>query len=290
MLARFEAFIGDPIDLRPIGLYRIGLGFIISILLMTWAPHWSELFSNEGFHLGPLASWAPSPIVCLGLGIVLSISTLMMTIGLLTRSATGVTLMIFTFLYGIDFINERALSSIIVVSLTIGFFSPWGDYLSLTSYRRSREAPSASKYLGNPIFTRLWQMQLLQMYFFSGLIKTMYPSWLDGSVLKQIFMGRWSRELGLWLSSVLPDYVYPILTIGTITLELLFPLLFFFKKTRLLAVLLGLLFHLFIQVTLYIEYLGIHSMLCLIVFFWPQGRWDYRPKLFSWIEHPRISK
>jgi len=78
--------------------------------------------------------------------------------------------------------------------------------------------------------------------------------------------------------------MYPILTIGTMTFELLLPFLFFWSKTRLIAVLLGLLFHLAIQTTLYIEWLGIHSMLCLMIFFWPEGRWDYRPTLYAWIE------
>ena len=161
--------------------------------------------------------------------------------------------MIFAFLYGVDTINERALSSIVLVNLTIGLFSPWRNYLSLSNWRKPAETSSSSGTLGNPLYIRLWQMELLQMYFFSGVIKTMYPSWLDGSVLKQIFMGRWSQAPGLWLSHALPDFMYPILTIGTMTFELLLPFLFFWSKTRLIAVLLGLLFHLAIQTTLYIR-------------------------------------
>jgi len=188
MLAKFVDFVGTPIDVRPIGLYRIGLGLIISVLIMMWLPHWTELFSNQGFHVGPLAPWAPSPTVCWVLAILLSISTLLMTIGILTRGATAATLMIFAFLYGVDTINERALSSIVLVNLTIGLFSPWGNYLSLSNWRKPAETSSSSGTLGNPLYIRLWQMELLQMYFFSGVIKTMYPSWLDGSVLSSKFL------------------------------------------------------------------------------------------------------
>ena len=284
MLTKLSDLVNTPIDLRPIGLYRIGLGLIISVLIMMWLPHWTELFSNEGFHLDRLSAWAPSPSTCGALLILLSISTFLMTIGFLTRTATAGTLIIFAFLYSLDSINERALSSIILVNLTIGLFSPWGNYCSLSSWRKRRITSLTSENFGNPLFTRLWQVELLQMYFFSGLIKTMHSSWIDGSVLKQIFMGRWSQTPGLWLSQILPDIAYPILTIGTIVFELLLPFLFFSKKTRFIAVLLGLLFHLAIQTTLYIELLGMHSMLCLMVFFWPEGRWDYRPSLCSWIE------
>ena len=267
-MIKLTDFIAKPIGLAPIGVYRIGLGVVMAAQLIIWAPHWTELFSDAGFHIGPLADWAPSPTVCFGLGITLAASTLLMTAGLFTRAATAVTLIIFGFLHGIDTINERALTTIILVNLTIGLFSPWGDYFSLSAWhKRRRGIPTAEK-LGNPIHVRLWQIQLLQMYFFSGVMKTMYPTWFDGKVLSQIFMGRWSRPTGLWLSKTLPDAVYPFLTIGAFTFEMALPFLLLWSKTRRIGVVLGILFHLSIEATLYIEFLGFYSILCLIVFFW----------------------
>ena len=267
MFNKYMDLIRKPADLRPIGLYRFGLGIIILAHIMRWAPHWAELFSNEGFHVGRFAHWAPTPNTCYVLAVLISISTIMMTIGVFTRTSTGVTLIIFAFLYALDRVNERALSSIILVNLSIGFFSPWGDYFSLSSWRKCRKDDSTIKKLGSPLSIRLWQVQLLQMYFFAGIMKTMYPGWLNGEVLRQIFMGRWARAPGLWLSKILPDVVYPFLTIGALTFEILLPFLLLWPKTRPFGVIAGLLFHLSIEVTLHIEFLGFHSMLCLIIFF-----------------------
>ena len=264
-------FISKPIDLRPIGIYRIGLGLIIMVSIIAWVPHLNELFSNEGFHIGPLSSWAPSPKGCIILTVILSISTLLMTIGAVTRMATLVTLLILTFLYGIDSINERALSSIILVNLFIGLLSPWGEFYSVSRWRRRQGNVPVRKSLGNPLALRLWQLQLLQMYFFAGIMKTSYPDWYDGRVLNQIFMGRWSRECGLWLSEIMPASFYPLLSISSFIFEIILPGLLMWPKSRRIGVVLGVLFHLSIETTLYIEFLGFHSMLCLVLFFWPRA-------------------
>ena len=75
----------------------------------------------------------------------------------------------------------------------------------------------------------------------------MYPTWFDGKVLSQIFMGRWSRPTGLWLSKTLPDAVYPFLTVGAFTFEMALPFLLLWPKTRRAGVILGILFHLSID-------------------------------------------
>jgi len=43
-------------------------------------------------------------------------------------------------------------------------------------------------------------------------------------------------------------------------------------------------FHLSIETTLRVELLGLHSILCLLVFFWPEGQWDWRSSLYAWFD------
>jgi len=290
MTDKFLEWLESPVDLRPQGLYRIGLGLIIIGHIVGWAPYLTELFSNQGFHLGIWAPWAPSPIGCVLLMLALFLSSLLLTVGLWSRLATVMTLVLFTFFTGIDTINEKALYSMISINLIIGCFSPWGDYLSMTWWRNTSKNRETFKTQGNPIFIRLWQVGLLQMYFFAGLIKTHHEGWWNGEVLQQIMMGRWSSAIGLWLSGVLPDSFYPWLTVGTIVFELLLPFFLLWPKTRLLAVLLGVLFHLAIEVTLNIGLLGMHSILCLLVFFLPEGNLDFRTKIYAWVENVRTAK
>ena len=283
MIEKFMEFLSKPVDFRPMGLYRIGMGLIIGALLVRYAPHYLELFSDGGFHLGPWDWLAPPPSVCLALIFALGISTFLMTVGLFTRLATATTLIVFTFLYGLDTINEKALSSIIIVNLSIGLFSPWGESFSVSNWNTPQMKSGPTNYFGNPLCIRLWQVELLQMYFFAGVMKTHYESWFSGKVLKHIFMGRWASDTGLWLSKTLPDAIYPFLTLGTIIGELLLPFLLLWPKTRLLAAIVGIMFHLSIETTLRVEWLGVHSILCLLLFFWPEGRWDWRPLLYAWV-------
>ncbi len=285
MIQAFRDSLERSIDLRPLALFRVGLGLIIIVHILDWGPHLTELFSNQGFQIGPWASWAPSPHQCLVLMTILLMSTLLMTVGVWTRWTTAITLVIFAFFYQIDSINEKVLYSMILTSLIIGLLSPWGRYLSVWNTVTGASQPEVAEYLGNPLFIRLWQLSLIQMYFFAGLIKTRNELWLNGEVLRQIFMGRASSPTGLWLSGVLPDGLYPLLTLGTILLELLLPFLLIFTRTRFLGVILGVSFHLGIEVSLQIGPLGLYSILLLVLFFWPEGRWDYRPRLYALIEN-----
>jgi hypothetical protein len=262
MAARPDFWHG-PVPVDSVCVYRTGFGLLLCVEVLGWLPHATELFSNDGFHLGPLAHLAPPPPIAAALCIALAATSACVSLGLYTRAATVATLILWLFLYGIDHINEKAISTIVAVVLLILCWAPCGARYALDSRRRKSPAPEVMCAL--PL--RLLQLQFAQVYFFSGIAKLNNHAWVNGTVPAQVLTGRWATELGVWLSGHLPTLAGRIAGLGTILYELLAGWLLFVPWARPWVIAAGVLFHLGIQATLQIGTLGAHFVWALLVLF-----------------------
>lgn len=91
--------------------------------------------------------------------------------------------------------------------------------------------------------TRLFQVQLILIYFFSGWSKSQAPDWVNGVAMHYVVnQSIWARFDLSWIS-LSPTFV-GLLTYGTLLFELiLFPVLVWPRATRIPALMAGLLFH-----------------------------------------------
>jgi hypothetical protein len=98
--------------------------------------------------------------------------------------------------------------------------------------------------------TRLFQIQLILIYFFSGWSKSQAPDWVNGVAMHYVVnQSIWARFDLSWMS--LSSTCTGLLTYGTLLFEsILFPVLVWPRATRIATLMAGLLFHVGIGLSL----------------------------------------
>jgi hypothetical protein len=88
-------------------------------------------------------------------------------------------------------------------------------------------------------------------------------------MIGRVLHSRWATELGVWLSGALPAWAASVLAWGTIFYELAAAPFLLWPRTRRVAIVAGLFFHLGVQATLAVGSLGPHFVLALLLLFPP---------------------
>ena len=114
---------------------------------------------------------------------------------------------------------------------------------------------------------RLLQLHFAQVYFFAGVGKLFASGWVTGTVLDLSLSSRWATDLGLWVASWVPDPAVRLLGLLTILYELVGPWLLFVPWARPWVIACGVSFHLGIQATLTVGWLGAHFILALVTLY-----------------------
>jgi hypothetical protein len=242
-----------------LAVFRAGFGALVAIEAGWRVPYSRELFSSEGFHIGYLAHLAPPPALALMLSVGLVAAAANVAIGSYTRPSLVVMLALWGFLYAIDQVNEKAISTIVLVVGTVLLFSQCAETFSLDARRRaSRGQPLRTEVSVFPV--RLLQLEVANIYFFAGVVKLVNPEWVNGTVLYRVLASRWASEAGVWVSGWLPPLAVRAGGLGTILYELLAGFLLFSPWARRWVLLIGAVFHLSIQLLLEVESLGFHFL------------------------------
>ena len=257
----------EHVPVQSLCLYRIGVGLLLSLESLYRLPHAVELYSSAGFHIGTLARFAPPPWAARGLCTLLALTSILLCVGLMTRAATLMTLGLWSFLYGIDSINEKAIHSVLIVVLTILAFSHCGARLSLDHHLRAKRGKPVGPDRVCILPLRLLQIEFAQVYLFSSLTKMLNTEWNRGIVLERSLQSHWATVFGVWVSNWVGPRVAQIAGLGAIYYELLASFLLFVPWTRRWVIAVGLAFHLGIQATLSIGSLGCHFMLALLLLY-----------------------
>jgi hypothetical protein len=248
-------------------LYRAGFGALVCMETLTWLPHARELFSSEGFHLGPFAPFAPPPLLAVLLCGLLVAASALAALGCWTRWALAATFGLRFFLYGVDQVNEKAVYTIVLVVSALLIFSSCGARYSFDDWWRHHRGRRREPATGCAFVQRLLQLQFAQIYCFAGLWKLSHADWTNGAVFARSLSSRWATDLGLWLSGWLPPIGARLGALTTILFELTAGFLLFVPRARRGMILLGLAFHLGIQATLQVGFLGPHFILALVLLF-----------------------
>lgn len=178
--------------------------------------------------------------------------------------------------------NRLPLSSAHQVVLVVLFCLVWtqsGRVWSLDARRRGGGDAAAGTVPIWPL--RLIRCQVSLIYLSSALWKLLYPTWRDGSAVY------WALNLNgfhrfPWQLPVAAEPLVVLLTWGTLLFELFFPLLVWFRVTRVPTLLLGLGLHLGLWLTLEIGPFSLVMMASYIAFLDPsrvaQIRWLRRSR------------
>jgi hypothetical protein len=98
---------------------------------------------------------------------------------------------------------------------------------------------------------RIIAVQLSAIYVSIGLQKFFLPSWKDGHILYQSFVGRWATSISRTVAAMdLPPILYTVAAKGIGALEILLPIGLSWRKTRWILMAVGCLFHLIIAISL----------------------------------------
>jgi Vitamin K-dependent gamma-carboxylase len=243
--ANVEHWVLGPADPRAYGAVRIAFAVVAAAIWLDLWPLRESLFSSEGNFGEPLPldsvrlnlfQWVRSPggvtvvfvgvgaaIVCLGLGVWQRLSSALVYLWFVSYSAAASLA-----LGGFDTVG-RLTSLAVAVSPAVAAFS-------IKRARRAEpEAPVSSHGL------RMLQWQLMLIYWVTFWLKAPDRYWRQGEVLSYFGVSMFARspdpafvDIGMW---------DPLLSWGTLLIELTVPVLLWKRNTRWFGMFLGLCLH-----------------------------------------------
>jgi hypothetical protein len=239
-----------PTDGSGAAVFRIGFA-VLAISNTIWvATNLDRWFSEGGvtlarsgglhwslYRFAPAATWmGPLHVALLGLG------SLLMLIGL--RPRWGAFLLFFAHT-SLQHRTPSILNSgdrLFAIVAFLAIFMPLGHRFAVDAWLRRRRgvpAPPASIWA-----VRLLQIQIAYVYANTSMSKLMNQRWIEGRALRDVLASPVFAEWPTWI-----DF-WPLIhamTWGTLAFELGFPLLVWFRRTRMLFLLGGIVFHLMID-------------------------------------------
>ncbi|MAB73125.1 MAG: hypothetical protein CMJ51_02095 [Planctomycetaceae bacterium] len=265
-----------PLNLAVLRITTFGALLVIpagreEFLVHAGLPE-AMLFPPSG--IGPLlTSLIPEPFTAHLILIAWITATAMAMLGLLTRPATIASSLLTLFVLGIPQLHGKVNHAHHLVWFALLLASSrCGDVLSLDAWiRRRRPAPRSDLRYGLPL--RFTWVLLGMVYLFPGVWKlwTGGVDWIFSDHLRHQIWHQWTTHAN-W-TPVLDPTGHPWLLrlggLGVVTFELTFILLMLSRPTRLLALILGLLFHLANLLTLNIGFFSLLAIYpCLVD--WPR--------------------
>jgi uncharacterized membrane protein YphA (DoxX/SURF4 family) len=278
-IAAFDELLARPVSMRALALLRVLAG---PIVLLHLEPFLTDILDGrtyrDAFH-EPYAAWYPElpEAVYIGLLWLAAVAAVAMSLGLLTRLATGTTFAIVAynlFLSTTHFHNNRAYLAIVLGLLAV---APCGRELSLDAWlRRRRGRPALA--LSAPAWP-LWLLRFESsaIYGASGLSKLLDPDWFGGTVTWQrVVRARDDLEaspLPDWAISVLTDRGFHAGAAPVIVLtELFLAAGLWWRGSRYLAVWVAVAFHVAIEISASVQIFSLLAIAVLVVWAVPSTR------------------
>jgi uncharacterized membrane protein YphA (DoxX/SURF4 family) len=279
LIAAFDDALARPVSMRALALLRVLLG---PVVLLHLEPFLTDSLEGrtyrDAFHEPYAASYPELPdAVYIGLLWLAAVAAVAMSLGLLTRLATGATFAIVTynlFLSTTHFHNNRAYLVIVLGLLAV---APCGRELSLDAWLRRRRARPALSFSapGWPLW--LLRFESSAIYAASGLSKLLDPDWFGGTVTWQrVVRARDDLEAaGLpdWAISILTDQGFHTGVAPLIVLtELMIAAGLWWRGSRYLAVWVAVAFHIAIEISASVQVFSMLAIAVLVVWAVPSTR------------------
>ena len=167
---------------------------------------------------------------------------------------------------GVYFMQKSSYNNHYYLLLLISFcliFLPANKYMSLdVKFRFVEKKLTMPKWI-----SLLFITQIIIVYFYASIAK-IYPDWLDGTFTKNLLQGTTTRPFFLDLFS--QKWFYLFIAYAGILFDLLIIPLFLFKKTRTIALICSVLFHLFNAIVLQIGIFPFFALTFILFFYEPE--------------------
>lgn len=256
-------------------IFRIFLGVSIGVYLILEFPNWERFYSsfgmlslNEPNLIQPsldkfsLFHWAEGKIPITVLWWIGFIGSICFTAGLFTRASNFILYLILSSMSLRNPVIQGGYDLVFRLLLFYSLFTPLNYYFSIDNlFKKTKKK-----------FPLIWPIRLMQLniasiYILTALYKILADkSWINGDVIFWVITNfYWSKfpfpELFYMWNGILSKFF----TYFTLFIELAFPFLIWFKKTRFIILILITIFHILIAIA--IPYVLVFSMV-MICSFW----------------------
>jgi hypothetical protein len=240
-LERWNQFWFAPASPYPLAAFRILLGGYLVVYLGTFAPHAVLMFSSQGVYVPYLVpDYAPGPV----LAVLLFAAFWLCAFALLLGVRTNITIPLLIVLYlhhyflalGVKHSSFERLIFVYLLALAPSHADAVWSLLPPSAAERSTTVAFAG---------RVVRFQTIILYIGAGLWKAINPAWSTGALLHATMQGIWATPLAFWIVRLgFSDAAWTLASHAVIAYEIAIGVLLFFRRTRLLGVWLGCLFHL----------------------------------------------
>ena len=228
----------------------------------------------------PYVSWlvVPSYTIHAALETALFVCVFASTIGLLTRLTTASACLIIASLFFSSQLYYHHHLYLYLLCFGLLAISPCGEQLSVDRWRKGAGATPVT--MTRHPAVRLFQVLVSCIYLFNAISKTT-PEWFSGRVIEHLLaLQTIQGHLMEGAVGALPSW---LLGSGVVATEYFLAVGFWWPRTRLLAVALGVALHLGIMSAMYVSSFSV-QMLSLYVFFF------FRPGMPTRAASPRLSR
>lgn len=234
-----------PISSLRLHLFQRVFTFTFLLYMGAWFLHAPEWLTEKGYHLDRFTKdiFHPSPFPLLSstavipFAILLFGATLLVIFDCFASFAIWVVLGCAIYVQNVDLISAYTLNKYYIVVFALLAVSP-------------PRYPQHKYQSAWPV--RTIQSTLLIQYFTAGTCKMLHGDWLQNpQVLWSQVQGHYATDLAAYLLRIIPKEAWSIMTYGSLILELVLPIAFLFKKTRKVAMSIGIVFHTLIALLMY---------------------------------------
>jgi len=238
----------DPVRLDT---FRRVFAATLLLYLGTWFMNAYEWLTDFGFHytfeteragLAPPLPTMPRELVPF-FGLLVLISTGALILGWKPRIFTWITLGIVVYVQLVDQVSSFTINKLFVVCFVVLAVAP--------AVKQVADGAGGTVSLQSAWPLRVLQATLLVGYATAGLCKVFHGNWLgDADILWTQVQGSYRTETAAWLLRVLPRAGWSFMMYSALLFEVAAPPLFAFRRTRGVAFVWGIGFHLLIAVTM----------------------------------------
>lgn len=260
-----------PVSPYPLASFRILYGILLILNGILFVPDMSVWFTSSaisslatvlsnytGGRLNLFAVLGDSPPVITGVMVVYLLSAILLLLGWRPR---GMAILLFLILVSFTHRNPFAFTSGDTLLRLLAFFFSIAPSATVWAIRREGVP-------GQPVFPvalRLMQFQVCLVYATGFLAKLQGSMWRDGTAVYIV------QQLSEFSRFPLPDFFHSAwaskaLTWGTLAVEGFFPLLVWFKETRLAILAVLIFFHLGIEYSMNIQLFEWTMIACSVLF------------------------
>ncbi len=245
LLKYWNNFWFSKAELLPVSIFRICFGILLCVMFIAYLPNWERFYDINGIislqdkniphYQNPLSIFylTDGKIPVIFWWFFGFISSIAFTIGFKTRFFTIVLYILYTSMMNRNYFIVYGEDNVIRMLLFYSCFAPLEYRLSIDSNLNWKMKNKATDIW--PI--RLMQINIALIYFFSTPCKLLYdPSWVHGEAIY------WTVASNNWSRFPYPDLFYKwggiltkLFSYGALAIEFSFPILIWFKRTKLIA-------------------------------------------------------